>query len=110
MARHAATSRAETLSEQNRNRSRRRTRSRGSARMRGSKISVLYQGMHQRGFWNLGEVSDEQLVGSLRELVIADARCEAHIVAHLAELDARRLTLKRAQSLFEYCQKQLGFS
>ena len=59
----------------------------------------------------MDEVSDERLVAGLRELLLAEGRSEARIVAHLAEVDARRLHLKRASpSLFEYCQKQLGLS
>src|SRR5687767_9718416 len=66
--------------------------------------------MKARGFWQLGGLSDERLLGSLRELLAADGRSEARIVAHLAEVDARRIHLKAAPSLFEYCQKQLGLS
>jgi hypothetical protein len=67
--------------------------------------------MKARGFWHLGDVSDEQLVASLRALLSADGRNEARVVAHLAEVEARRIHLKdSAPSLFEYCQKQLGLS
>jgi 5-methylcytosine-specific restriction endonuclease McrA len=67
--------------------------------------------MKARGFWQLDEVSDERLVAGLRELLLAEGRSEARIVAHLAEVDARRIHLKGASpSLFEYCQKQLGLS
>jgi len=67
--------------------------------------------MKARGFWQLHELSDERLLGSLRELLAAEGRSEARIVAHLAEVDARRIHLKAAApSLFEYCQKQLGLS
>jgi len=66
--------------------------------------------MKARGFWQLGELSDERLVASLRELLTAEGRSEARIVAHLAEVDARRIHLKGAPSLFEYCQKRLGLS
>ena len=67
--------------------------------------------MKARGFWHLGDVSDERLVASLRELLMAEGRSEARIVAHLAEVDERRLHLRdAAPSLFEYCQKKLGLS
>lgn len=66
--------------------------------------------MNQRGFWNLGGVSDETLVADLKELTRREGWTEARIVAHLAELDERRLHLKQAKSLFEYCQKDLGLS
>ncbi len=58
----------------------------------------------------MGDLSDERLVASLRELLAAEGLSEARIVAHLAEVDARRIHLKGAPSLFEYCQKQLGLS
>ncbi len=68
------------------------------------------EAMKQRGFWKLDDVSDEQLVADLKGLLAADGRVEARIVAHLAELDTRRLHLRGAPSLFEYCQKRLGLS
>jgi hypothetical protein len=66
--------------------------------------------MNQRGFWNLDDVSDERLVGSLKDLLVGEGRTEARIVAHLAEVDARRLHLKHEPSLFQYCQSRLGLS
>jgi hypothetical protein len=67
--------------------------------------------MKALGFWQLDDVSDEHLLGSLRELLAAEGRSEARIVAHLAEVDERRIHLKAAApSLFEYCQKRLGLS
>src|SRR5690242_6066036 len=66
--------------------------------------------MQERGFWKVDQVSDEQLFGGLRELLTKEGRCEARIVAHLAEVDERRIALKAAQSLFEHCQEQHGFS
>ena len=66
--------------------------------------------MQTRGFWTLREVSDGELEAGLKSLLRAGARTEARVVAHLAEIDARRLTLSGGQSLFEYCQKCLGFS
>jgi hypothetical protein len=67
--------------------------------------------MNAWGFWQLSEVSDKWLLESLRELLAAEGRSEARIVAHLAEVDARRIHLKAAApSLFSYCQKQLGLS
>jgi hypothetical protein len=67
--------------------------------------------MKTRGFWHLGDVSDELLLSGLRELLTAEGRSEARIVAHLAEVDERRLHLKQAApSLFDYWQKKLGLS
>lgn len=78
--------------------------------MRSSKNGVLETSMHQRGFWQLDGLSDERLVTGLRELLATEGPMEARIVAHLAELDARRLHLRNAPSLFQYCQKTLGLS
>jgi hypothetical protein len=66
--------------------------------------------MQARGFWALGDVSDSELQGGLKELLRAGSRTEARIVAHLAEVDARRLHLLGAPSLFQYCLVDLGFS
>jgi hypothetical protein len=62
------------------------------------------------GFWSLGDVSDSELQGRLKELLRSGSRTEALIVAHLAEVAARRLHLHGAPSLFQYCLVDLGFS
>ena len=66
--------------------------------------------MTKRGFWSLVEVSDERLERNLKGLIADGCRIEARIVAHLAEMDARKLSLIRGYSLFEYCQTRLGLS
>jgi len=66
--------------------------------------------MSTRGFWSLHDVSNARLVAGLKELAQKDGWTEARIVAHLAELDARRLHLRQGKSLFEYCQTDLGLS
>jgi len=67
--------------------------------------------MENRGFWVLGQVPDERLRGSLRELLTAGYRTEARIIAHLAEVAARRLFLKEgSESLFAYRVGPLGLS
>jgi hypothetical protein len=66
--------------------------------------------MKARGFWTLNDVSDRELVGRLRELVSRSSWTEARIVAHLAELDARKLHLRMGRSLFRYCLEALGLS
>jgi hypothetical protein len=58
----------------------------------------------------LGKVSDGELQHELKELLRAGARTEARIVAHLAEVEARRLHLRGAPSLFRYCTVELGLS
>ena len=67
--------------------------------------------MGTRGFWELGEVSDDQLRQDLAKLLAHGYRTEARIVAHLAELDERKLHVKDAsESLFSYCTERLGLS
>jgi hypothetical protein len=67
--------------------------------------------MKAAGFWCLDGVSDDELEGRLRELLGSGARVEARIVAHLAEVEARRIHLLAGRSsLYEYCQKDLGLS
>ncbi len=62
-------------------------------------------------FWELGGVSDEQLRSGLATLLASGYRTEARIVAHIAEVEERRLHSKEgSSSLFEYCVKQLGLS
>jgi hypothetical protein len=58
----------------------------------------------------LNEVSDSELQGRLKDLLRAGSRTEARIVAHLAEVDARRLHLLGSPSLFQYCLVELGLS
>jgi hypothetical protein len=67
--------------------------------------------MNQRGFWQLELVSDEALQRELSRLLTAGARTDARIVAHLAEVDARKLHLALgASSLFDYCLTRLRLS
>jgi len=56
-------------------------------------------------------LSDRELEESLRDLLGSGARLEARIVAHLAEVEARRMHLRAGRSsMYEYCQKDLGLS
>ena len=67
--------------------------------------------MNWREFWGLADISDAELEASLGKLLGAGARLEARIVAHLAEVDARKLHLAMgASSLFDYCLSRLGLS
>ncbi|MEI9941656.1 MAG: hypothetical protein WDO69_30950 [Pseudomonadota bacterium] len=50
--------------------------------------------MEMRGFWHLAEVSDARLRSGLTELLVAGHRTEARIIAHLAEVEKRKLHLK----------------
>ena len=59
----------------------------------------------------MGHVSNEELEASLGKLLGAGARLEARVVAHLAEVEARRLhLLVGCSSLYDYCRKRLGLS
>jgi hypothetical protein len=67
--------------------------------------------MNGREFWALEKISDEQLEAGLGKLLGAGARLEARIIAHLAEVDARRWHLRvGCSSLYDYCRRRLGLS
>jgi len=67
--------------------------------------------MNERGFWRLEHLADAELEDGLRELVARGRQTDARVIAHLAEVDTRRLHLKKgAESLFAYCQKRLNLS
>jgi HNH endonuclease len=67
--------------------------------------------MTERGFWKLEAIADTELERGLRELVAHGRQTDARVVAHLAEVETRRLHLKSgAESLFAYCQKRLNLS
>jgi hypothetical protein len=67
--------------------------------------------MKTEAFWDLGLVSDAALRCDLAALLANGYRTEARIVAHIAEVDARKLhTRDGSSSLFEYCVRQLGLS
>ena len=56
-------------------------------------------------------VSHARLLTRLRELVVRDHIHEAELIAHLAEVDARRLYLEQAcPSMFDYCVRVLRFA
>jgi 5-methylcytosine-specific restriction endonuclease McrA len=59
----------------------------------------------------LEAVSDRELQSALSALLASSSRTEARIIAHLAELEERRIHLKAgSESLFAYCTKRLGLS
>ena len=67
--------------------------------------------MESRGFWDLGQLSDVKLRRELGELLASSCRVEARIVAHLAEVDRRKLYLKDGfSSLYKYCLRKLKLS
>src|SRR6478735_1688006 len=67
--------------------------------------------MESSQFWHLSAFSDVQIKCALSELLGSGYRTEARILAHLAELEDRKLHLKSgSESLFHYCTHVLGLS
>jgi hypothetical protein len=59
----------------------------------------------------LASVTDEALVSDLRRLVRDDQALEAQLLAHIGEVDARRLYARfAAPSMFQYCVCELHLS
>jgi hypothetical protein len=59
----------------------------------------------------LAHLDDEALLASLRSLIQSHRRVTSDIIAHLGEVDERRVHVARGySSLFEYCMKELGLS
>ena len=59
----------------------------------------------------LAELSTEQLLAQLLELVHRGRKLEADLIAHLAEVDERRLYLREGcPSMFAYCVDVLRFA
>src|SRR5262245_14760795 len=65
----------------------------------------------RRGFWRLEHLSDTQLLEGLGGVLRSQRRSLAELVAHLAEVEERRLHLKAAcSSMFVYCVGRLAMS
>src|SRR5687768_9145027 len=63
------------------------------------------------GPFSLGHLSDHALLSGVAELTRSQHLLTAKLLAHLAEVDARKLYLSEAcSSLFAYCRDRLGFS
>jgi len=59
----------------------------------------------------LDRISDDELVRRLGELVSCSRRVEADLVAHIGEVEARRLHAREASpSMFSYCTRRLHLS
>ncbi len=57
---------------------------------------------------NLNQVSDDDLLRRLSELTQTSRRVEADVVAHIGEVDARKLYAREAcSSMFDYCRQVL---
>src|SRR6185295_17496470 len=73
--------------------------------MRRPKKRVLQPCMH------LQHLSNDALLASLKSLVTGERRLLARVIAHLAEIEERRLHLDLASSsMFDFCTRRLGFS
>ncbi len=61
--------------------------------------------------YSLTHVADDSLLTSLRTLVTRERMTTAELLAHLAEVDARKLFVPLAcTSMHAYCVRELGFS
>lgn len=61
-------------------------------------------------FESISRISDDELLRRLRELLQQSRRVEAELVAHIGEVDQRRLYARYASSMFGYCTKVLHLS
>jgi hypothetical protein len=62
-------------------------------------------------FWKLEHCSNEALLSQLQHIVFSGRRLTAELVAHLGEVEDRRLHLEAAcSSMFDYCTRRLGLS
>ena len=60
---------------------------------------------------SLSLLSDRDLLAGLKNAVSADRRATAELIAHLTEVDRRRLYAREAcSSMFVYCTERLGLS
>jgi hypothetical protein len=67
--------------------------------------------MHNDILVSLARLSDAELVGCLRNLIVRERHAAAEIVAHLAEMETRDLHLREGYgSLYLYCRDALGLS
>lgn len=67
--------------------------------------------MSKAPFSDLARISDEKLIRGLETLLRDERQLEAEILAHVAEVDARRLYLERGfDSMFRYCVEDLRLS
>src|SRR5512146_1863310 len=55
-------------------------------------------------------LGDDELMASLRALVVRSNEDEAEMIEHLAQVDERRLYLPEHTSLWDFCLRELNFS
>ena len=66
---------------------------------------------HERQFKSFSTISDDELLRRLSELLQESRRVESELVAHIGEVDARRLYAREAApSMFVYCTEVLNLS
>ncbi len=58
----------------------------------------------------LDSISDDKLLRRLSEILKESRRVEAELVAHIGEVDQRRLYARHASSMFVYCTERLYLS
>ena len=67
--------------------------------------------MNTNPFESMHRLSNDELLARVKQLVRREGEATANLVAHLAELDARRLYLSEGcSSLFAYCTQVLHLS
>ena len=66
---------------------------------------------HEPQFKSFSTISDDELLRRLSELLQKSRRVESELVAHIGEVDARRLYAREAApSMFAYCTEVLKLS
>jgi hypothetical protein len=67
--------------------------------------------VHRGEFWKLEHLSNRELIESVRGVLQTQQRTLGELVAHLGEIEERRLHLEAAHpSLFDYCVSRLHMS
>jgi|GEM_PF-606530 len=78
----------------------------------GDRKNACYElGMGNLAFWQLDDRSDAEVLARVNVLVGSSRQLTAELVAHLGEVEERRLHLRAAfGSMFQYCVVRLGLS
>src|SRR5690349_16775800 len=76
------------------------------------RVSGLKNGScYQYSMYNLDSIADDSLIERLEGLVAKDSALLARLLAHIGEVDARRLYLQQGcSSMFTYCVERLNCS
>jgi hypothetical protein len=59
---------------------------------------------------SISKLTDDELLRRLSELLKNSRRVESELIAHIAEVDQRRLYARKASSMFKYCTEVLNLS